>query len=73
MLAMVCHSPLAMRVYISIPAVTALMAYAGPPVGASTLAMVCHSPLSIWVYISISAVTAAYGFALTATHFFTSA
>jgi phosphate starvation-inducible membrane PsiE len=73
MLAMVFHSPLATWVYISIAAVTALMAYAGPPVGASTLAMVCHSPLAIWVYISVAAVTAAYGFALTATHFFTSA
>jgi hypothetical protein len=44
-------------------------------VGAGLLAKAAFQPtcLSLIVYISIAAVTATYGFALTATHFFTSA
>jgi hypothetical protein len=68
MLAMDCHPPLAIWVYISIIQVTATDGLHRTPVGASTLAMVCHPPPAIWVYISIIQVTATYGFALTASH-----
>jgi hypothetical protein len=60
MLAMVCHSTLAIWVYISISAVTLLTVYTGPPVGASLLAKICHSTLAIGCTYP-STVTATYG------------